>query len=134
MSEQASLGHIVSGLSSGTAILTSFSGEGRSTVLKQFVPQNSRSCNYLAWNPHQPSQFAVAMEKVRNDFSVLVWDVDHSEPSRPPPSRGPLDRKSLPSPPPPISPSSPVPSYSHFSLSSCSLSLLDPLTDHPISS
>jgi len=36
---------------------------------------NSRPCNEVAWNPMKQNQLAVAVEKMRGEFSVLLYDL-----------------------------------------------------------
>jgi hypothetical protein len=67
--------HAAAGLLNGKVVLTRFDGTSARAV-KEFVPRHSRSCNALAWNPSQPTQLAAGLDKVRNDFSALVWDVE----------------------------------------------------------
>jgi hypothetical protein len=33
-------------------------------------------CHAVAWNPKNPNQLATALDKVRGDFSALVWDIN----------------------------------------------------------
>lgn len=68
--------HAAAGLLNGKVVLTRFDGQAPPRAVKEFVPRHSRSCNALAWNPSQPTQLAAGLDKVRNDFSALVWDVE----------------------------------------------------------
>lgn len=52
-------------------------GEGES-VRKEFVPRQVRTCNAVAWNPHSKNLLATGLDKVRSDFSCLIWDVRES--------------------------------------------------------
>jgi len=49
-------------------------GDGES-VRKEFVPRQVRTCNAIAWNPHSKNLLATGLDKVRSDFSCLIWDV-----------------------------------------------------------
>ncbi|KAN0004083.1 hypothetical protein ACTFIZ_010242 [Dictyostelium cf. discoideum] len=66
---------IACGLTSGRAILTSFSSVNR--VLKELVPKHTRSCNAISWNPIYTNQLAVGLDKVRGDSSTLIWDINY---------------------------------------------------------
>lgn len=57
-------------------LLTSFSANNR--VTKEFVPKLSRTCNAIAWNPVYTNQIAVGLDKVRGDYSTLVWDINQT--------------------------------------------------------
>jgi hypothetical protein len=59
-------------LSRGKSLITN-------SVTKEFSPKIARTCNAISWNPVNTNQIAVGLEKVRSDFSTLVWDVN-SEP------------------------------------------------------
>ena len=48
-------------------------------VVKEFTPTYSRQCNTIAWNPLNPNQVAVGLDKIRNDNSVLIWDITHTQ-------------------------------------------------------
>lgn len=52
-------------------------GDGES-VRKEFVPRQVRTCNAVAWNPHNKNLLATGLDKVRSDFSCLIWDVHES--------------------------------------------------------
>lgn len=39
----------------------------------------TRSCNAIAWNPEQMHLLAVGLDKVRGDFSTIVWDVTYGK-------------------------------------------------------
>jgi hypothetical protein len=65
-------------------------------VIKQFVPRNGRTCNALAWNAAHPTQLAVGLDKMRADFSTLVWDVSHQGLPGAPLARGSRDTPSAP--------------------------------------
>eukprot|EP00026_Physarum_polycephalum_P001793 Phypoly_transcript_01796.p1 GENE.Phypoly_transcript_01796~~Phypoly_transcript_01796.p1 ORF type:complete len:954 (+),score=144.73 Phypoly_transcript_01796:249-3110(+) len=66
---------IAAGLANGKTVLTSFSSVNR--ITKEFVPRHSRSCNAVVWNPFYKNQLACGLDKVRGDFSTIVWDVSH---------------------------------------------------------
>ncbi|KAL6067851.1 GATOR complex protein MIOS [Balamuthia mandrillaris] len=76
------------GLPNGKVVLTSFSGTN--SVVKEFIPRNSRSCNALAWNPVYKNQLAAGLGKVRCDFSTLVWDINQTGPGTIPPATPPM--------------------------------------------
>jgi len=59
----ANLGHEVSATSSHLLGL-------------ELAPRSDRMCNDLAWNPVEHNLLAVALDKVRNDHSLLIWDVE----------------------------------------------------------
>ncbi len=63
------------GLANGKVLLASFSSL-KNRITKEFVPKHSRSCNAIAWNPVFTNQLAVGLDKVRGDFSSLIWDVN----------------------------------------------------------
>jgi MIOS, WD40 repeat len=62
--------------------------------LKEFVPRNSRACNAVAWNRNMPTQLAAGLDKVRSDFSTLIWDITQSVSSFPSPLPSPLPSSS----------------------------------------
>jgi WD40 repeat protein len=66
---------LAAGLITGKVALVSFSPPA---VVKEFVPRTARSCNAVSWNPHHSNQLAVGLDKVRIDYSTLVWDVTRS--------------------------------------------------------
>jgi hypothetical protein len=67
------------GTPSGKVLLTSFSPiTATNRITKEFVPKHPRSCNALAWNPINTHQLAAGLDKVRGDFSTIVWDVNYS--------------------------------------------------------
>ncbi len=41
------------------------------------MKMNDRSCNAVSWNPIYKNQITCGLDKVRGDFSILVWDVNH---------------------------------------------------------
>jgi hypothetical protein len=72
------------GLGSGNLVLTKFNAwngdetEGiGSAVQTEFKPKSRRPSNAVAWNPMNNSQIAVGLEKVRGEYSTLIWDVQH---------------------------------------------------------
>ncbi|KYR00614.1 hypothetical protein DLAC_02638 [Tieghemostelium lacteum] len=67
---------IACGLTNGKTVLTSFTSLNR--VLKEFSTKHSRHCNVIAWNPIFKNQIAVGLDKVRNDLSTLIWDINYS--------------------------------------------------------
>ena len=61
-------------------------------IYQEFVPKHSRACNAVAWNPKNQNQLAAGklelnilkvkgLDKIRGDFSALVWDINYSSPS-----------------------------------------------------
>eukprot|EP01132_Coremiostelium_polycephalum_P002094 gene2094-2581_t len=66
---------IACGLTTGRAMLTSFSSVNR--ILKEFVPKHTRPCNAITWNPFFKNQLAVGLDKVRGDSSTLIWDINY---------------------------------------------------------
>jgi hypothetical protein len=72
------------GLGSGSLVLTKFNAwngdepDGiEAAVQTEFIPKVNRPSNTVAWNPMNNSQIAVGLEKIRGDFSTLIWDVQH---------------------------------------------------------
>ena len=66
---------VCAGLPTGKVLLTSLSNN---RIIKEFVPKHSRSCNAVAWNPVYTNQIAVGLDKVRGDYSTLVWDINQT--------------------------------------------------------
>jgi WD40 repeat protein len=74
---------IAAGLATGKVALIHFDIEqqqqqqqqmtGRRT--KIFVPKHQRACNAIAWNPVQKHLLAAGLDKVRSDYSCLIWDI-----------------------------------------------------------
>ncbi len=81
---------LAAGLPSGKVVLTSFRESSSSfssmanSIVKEFMPRNSRSCNALAWNPVHHNEIAAGLGKVRCDFSTLVWDLNQTSGTPPP--------------------------------------------------
>lgn len=81
---------IACGLPTGKVVLATFSPPSTTShgyvspgpkIIKDFVPKHSRACNCLAWNPVFKNQLAAGLDKVRGDFSTLVWDITYSSSS-----------------------------------------------------
>jgi hypothetical protein len=70
-------GLLAVGLATGKVLLANMSGDGDS-VKKEFVPRQVRTCNAVAWNPHDKALLATGLDKVRSDFSCLIWDIRES--------------------------------------------------------
>jgi WD40 repeat protein len=69
---------IAVGLATGKVALANFDiqqQQATSRRTKVFVPKHQRSCNALAWNPVQKNLLAAGLDKVRSDYSCLVWDI-----------------------------------------------------------
>ncbi|XP_048578803.1 GATOR complex protein MIOS isoform X2 [Nematostella vectensis] len=67
------------GQGNGRVVITSFGCENRqadNSLRREFVPRHSRQCNALAWNPVSRNLLAAGLDKVRNDVSLLVWDIN----------------------------------------------------------
>uniref|UniRef100_A0A6B2KXP8 Uncharacterized protein n=1 Tax=Arcella intermedia TaxID=1963864 RepID=A0A6B2KXP8_9EUKA len=64
---------IAMGIANGRVILSSVQDI---KTLKEFVPRHNRGCNAVAWNTKHQNLIASGLEKVRNDSSTLVWDVN----------------------------------------------------------
>jgi len=81
---------IAAGLPTGKVQLTFFPASSASNsslsngskksshIIKEFVPKHSRACNCLAWNPIYKNLLVAGLDKVRGDFSALVWDIHHT--------------------------------------------------------
>eukprot|EP00347_Sterkiella_histriomuscorum_P008418 403345170 len=41
--------------------------------------QNPRQCNTIAWNPHEQNIFAAGYEQVKNESSLLIWDINRTQ-------------------------------------------------------
>jgi WD repeat-containing protein mio len=54
------------------------------SVFVQFVPRHLRPCNAVAWNHSLTGYLAAGLDRVRGDYSALVWDVAHSSSAAPP--------------------------------------------------
>ena len=52
--------------------------DAATSALCEFVPRFQRVCFSAAWSPLQPNQVAAGLDKVRSDYSVLVWDVNRA--------------------------------------------------------
>jgi hypothetical protein len=65
------------GLATGKVLLANMDSDGES-VRKEFVPRQVRTCNAVAWNPHDKNILATGLDKVRSDFSCLIWDIRES--------------------------------------------------------
>jgi WD40 repeat protein len=72
---------IAAGLVSGKVALANFDTsqqhqqQSTSRKTKIFVPKHQRACNALAWNPVQKNLLAAGLDKVRSDYSCLIWDI-----------------------------------------------------------
>lgn len=67
------------GQANGRVLLTCIGGENNASnfgIAREFVPRHSRQCNSLAWNPLKDNLLAAGLDKVRNDVSLLVWDIN----------------------------------------------------------
>lgn len=53
--------------------------EAKAGVVQTFAPKAVRLCTSVAWNPRSPSQIAVALEKLRSDPSILIYDTNSHE-------------------------------------------------------
>ncbi|CEO97616.1 hypothetical protein PBRA_000961, partial [Plasmodiophora brassicae] len=76
---------VASGLASGKVVLLDMSAKvvpgrndtvSRHRIVKQFVPKYSRRCNAVEFNPRNRAQFVCALEKVRNAYCGLLFDVN----------------------------------------------------------
>lgn len=47
-----------------------------SNVLGEYMPRHTRACNVVAFCPTEPRLLAAGLEKVRNDYGLLVWDTE----------------------------------------------------------
>lgn len=43
--------------------------------------RNSRACNALAFSPGDPNYLAIGLDKVRNDGSLVIWDIQSALPA-----------------------------------------------------
>eukprot|EP00112_Aurelia_sp_Birch-Aquarium-sp1_P000171 Seg1012.11 transcript_id=Seg1012.11/GoldUCD/mRNA.D3Y31 product="GATOR complex protein MIOS" protein_id=Seg1012.11/GoldUCD/D3Y31 len=68
------------GQSNGHVVLANvgheISGSSSHLLGMELIPKSDRTCTDLAWNPTEHNLLAVALDKVRNDHSLLVWDVE----------------------------------------------------------
>ncbi|XP_065053231.1 GATOR2 complex protein MIOS-like isoform X2 [Rhopilema esculentum] len=68
------------GQSNGHVVLANvgheISGTGSHLLGVELTPKSDRTCTDLAWNPVEHNLLAVALDKVRDDHSLLVWDVE----------------------------------------------------------
>lgn len=75
------------GLSSGKVELMRLEGtksarsQAWSKPMVSLSVKNSRACNALAFCAVDPNYLAVGMDKVRGDFSLVVWDIVSAAPS-----------------------------------------------------
>jgi hypothetical protein len=73
------------GLPNGRVVLTKFAPDaiGRNAVVQECVPQYTRTCNDVAWNPALPSFLAVGFDKSsRSQDGVYVWDLEYDSVAR----------------------------------------------------
>lgn len=63
------------GLSNGRVRLIR-AGSVDSEILGELSPRHSRSCNVVQFSYSNPSIVASGLEKVRNDYCLLLWDID----------------------------------------------------------
>lgn len=69
------------GLGSGKLVVTQFGDQSlpwSQNKRHEFIPKFNRACNSVAWNPSNANQIAIGLDKVRNDFCTLIWDVEYS--------------------------------------------------------
>lgn len=69
---------IAVGQANGRVLVTCIGSENNTSnfgISREFVPRHSRQCNSLAWNPVKNNLLAAGLDKVRNDVSLLVWDI-----------------------------------------------------------
>ncbi|KAI1320079.1 hypothetical protein EDD11_002051 [Mortierella claussenii] len=45
-----------------------------------FSARHSRACNVVAFSKGEPNLLAVGLDKVRNDYCLMVWDIEQSMP------------------------------------------------------
>lgn len=64
------------GQSTGRVMLTTIIDEPADKLRKEFAPRQSRTCSTVVWNPVLKNIFAAGLDKVRSDFSCLVWDIN----------------------------------------------------------
>ena len=67
---------------------------GPTTVRSEFVPGVPRACFAVSWNEVRTNLIAAALDKVRGDSGVVVWDAERQrarghQSARPPPPRRP---------------------------------------------
>jgi WD40 repeat protein len=55
---------------------TSTTATSTGNITKLFVPRHARACNALAWNHVHKNLVACGLEKVRSDYSCLIWDIN----------------------------------------------------------
>lgn len=48
------------------------------TMVQEFVPSNSRPCNIVAFGPPNSNRLLSGLDRVRNDYCLLIWDISRS--------------------------------------------------------
>ena len=48
---------------------------------REYVPRHQRTCFAVAWNPEYTHQIAAGLDRDRRDHGVLVWDIEHDQPT-----------------------------------------------------
>ena len=47
--------------------------------VSELVPRNARACNVVSFSTTDPQLLVTGLDKVRNDCSLLVWDISHQQ-------------------------------------------------------
>ncbi|KAH9915044.1 uncharacterized protein BXZ73DRAFT_92696 [Epithele typhae] len=74
---------IAVGFSNGRVDLLRFEASRRAhtSAAVSLPPRNTRACNALAFSPSNPNYLAVGLDKVRNDPSLVIWDINSALPA-----------------------------------------------------
>eukprot|EP00656_Telonema_subtile_P049978 TRINITY_DN6351_c0_g1_i2.p1 TRINITY_DN6351_c0_g1~~TRINITY_DN6351_c0_g1_i2.p1 ORF type:complete len:743 (-),score=204.45 TRINITY_DN6351_c0_g1_i2:223-2451(-) len=72
---------LAAGLGNGKLALANFASDGK--IVKEFVPKCSRACNAIAWSSARTELIGVGLNKLRQDCSTLVWDINSSPGAEP---------------------------------------------------
>jgi len=52
------------------------SGKVEKEFIAQGISQNPRACNAISWNPSERNLIAAGYEAVKNESSLLIWDIN----------------------------------------------------------
>ena len=66
----------------GAVAIANFQSSGSAGPSIHLIPPPSnvgRPCNAVAWDPISSSQVAAGLDKIRNEYSILLWDVNQLE-------------------------------------------------------
>ncbi|KND02899.1 uncharacterized protein SPPG_01978 [Spizellomyces punctatus DAOM BR117] len=68
--------HVLSRNPSTSSLLQLPSNPPVSKVLGEFMPRHTRACNVVAFCPTDPHLLVAGLDKVRNDFGLIVWNTE----------------------------------------------------------